>query len=371
MVNIIKSTLLNLNAPSGLWSSIFKFIEGFIVNYGWSIVFFTLFVKLILSPFDFYTRYSTRKNNLIQKRLSGQVYKINQKFASNREEANRQVAALYKKEGYNMIGSCIYMLVNMIITLVVFFGFFNSLRDISAYKLLNQYNTLHTTYYTTLEETGSIEDAKAKTLESYVEINDKNQFLWIENIWRKDSKVDSIPAYEDLVKTAKESKNDEYIEFISNVSEAEYNTVISSIKSENRSWNGYFILAILVVLSSLLQQYLTEKSNDTKTKLQNNNDQLTAQTQSTMKIMKLVLPLILFIFVVTNTASFGIYVLIGNIWGILTNLLFGFIVKKLTKKEEDKYLDYLQKESLKNHKKPQQKPKMVTYKNLGDRLWTL
>ena len=40
----------------------------------------------------------------------------------------------------------------------------------------------------------------------------------------------------------------------------------------------------------------------------------------------------------------------------------------MTKQEEEKYLAFIEKESLKNAKKPQQKPKMVTYKNLGDRL---
>lgn len=368
MVNLIFS-LASISPPTGLWPSIFRFIEGFVFSYGWVIVLFTLFVKLILSPFDFYTRYSTRKNNLIQKRLSGQVLKINQKFSSNREEANRQVAALYKKEGYNMIGSCVFMLINLVVTLVVFFGFFNSLKAISSYKVINQYGELHQTYYTELEKTNSIEAAEAKTLEAFLEINDKNSFLWIENIWRKDSKVDSIPSYNDLVEAAKNSKNEEYVTFVNSISETEYNKVMASVKSENRSWNGFFILAALVAVTSLLQQYLTEKSNGTTDK-DKNQDPMTAQSQNTMKIMKLVLPIILIIFVTSNTASFGIYVLVGNIWGILTNLLFGVLVKKLTKKEEQKYLDYLQKESLKNNKKPQQKPKMVTYKNLGDKLWT-
>lgn len=362
MVNIT-NFIAEITAPNGLWPSIFKFIEGFVLNYGWTVVLFTLFVKLLLSPFDFYTRYSTKKNNYIQKRLSGQVLKINQKYANNKEEANRQVAALYKKEGYNMIGTCVFMLINMVVTLVVFFGFFNSLREISAYKLLNQYDNLSYTYNQTLTETGSTEDAEAKTLELYLDINEKNNWLWIENIWLKDSKVSSIPAYTDLVKVAKESKNEEYQTFVTNVTEAEYNKVMKSVQSKNREWNGYFILAVLVILTSLLQQKLTEKTTSAETKTQ-----LSDQNQQTMKMMKLILPIILLIFVLSNTASFGIYILVGNIWGILTNLLYNILVKKLTKKEEEKYLDYIQKESLKNHKKPQQKPKMVTYKNLGDRL---
>lgn len=369
MANLTNLILSNLAKPSGLWPKLFDLFENFVGNYGWTIVLFTLAVKLIVSPFDFYNRYSTRKNTLIQKRLSGQVQKINQKYAHNRDEQNRQVAALYKKEGYNMIGSCVFMLINLTVTLVVFFTFFNSLRTISSYKLLNQYDALHNTYYTTLEETGNIQEAEAKTLETFQDFNAKNKWLWVDNIWRKDAKVNSIPSYQDIVSTTKKSNKNQYVEYVNNINEAEYNAVTNSIKSENKNWNGYFIIAALVLLTTFLSQYLTEKSNGSN---QNNNPEIANQTQNTMKVMKLVMPLIMLIFVITNTASFGIYILIGNIFGILTNILFGFIVKKLTKKEEEKYLAYLEKESLRNSKKQtQSKPRMVTYKNLGDKLWTL
>lgn len=363
MVNII-NFLAEIAKPSGLWPNLFDWFSSFALNYGWTIVLFTLAVKLIVSPLDFYNRYSTRKNNLIQKRLSGQVQKINQKFQNNREEANRQVSLLYKKEGYNMIGSCVFMLVNMIVTMVIFFSFFNSLRTISAYKMISQYESMEIVYDQTLAETGSIEDAEQKTLETYLDFKDKNSWLWVKNIWRNDSKVNSIPSYEDLVGVAKSSDKEEYINYVNTVSEAKYNAVTKSIQSENREWNGYFIIAVLVILSTLLSQFISERLSETKKERTQNANQPNANS---MKMMKFILPLIILIFVLTNTASFGIYILIGNLFGIITNVLFGFLVKKLTQKEEDKYLAYIEKESLKNFKK-EQKPHMVTYKKLGDKL---
>ena len=358
MVNLIKF-LANLPAPSGLWPKLFDFFASWVPNYGWTIVLFTIAVKLLVSPLDFYNRYSTRKNTLIQKRLAGQVQKINQKYQNNKEEANRQVSALYKKEGYNMVGSCVFMLVNLIVTMVVFFSFFNSLRTISSYKMLNQYDTLQQTYTQTLAETGSIEKAETKTLESYLEFEDKNSWLWIKNIWRNDSKVNSIPTYQDLVTVAKNSGKEEHSNFINNVNEAQYNAVVKSIQKENTNWNGYYILAVLVIVTTLLSQWLSEKMNDTQH--EKNIDQ--NQVQPSMKIMKLILPAVMLIFVLTNTASFGIYILVGNVLGILLNILFGFIIKKLTQNEENKYLNYLERESLKNkNNKTQQKPRMVTYK---------
>lgn len=362
MVNLI-NLVAELPAPTGLWPKLFDFFASWVPNYGWTIVLFTIAVKLLVSPLDFYNRYSTRKNTLIQKRLSGQVQKINQKYQNNKEEANRQVSALYKKEGYNMIGSCVFMLINLVVTMVVFFSFFNSLRTISSYKMLSQYDSLQQTYNLTLAETGSVEQTEAKTLESYLEFEDKNSWLWVKNIWRNDSKVNSVPNYNDLVNVAKNSNQDEHKIFIESINEEQYNTVVKSLQNENAAWNGYYILAVLVIATTLLSQWLTERMNKTKDSTEND------QTQQSMKMMKYILPVIMLIFVVTNTASFGIYILVGNVFSIIINLLFGIIVKKLTQNEENKYLNYLEREALKNKNvKPEQKPRMVTYKQLGDKL---
>lgn len=365
MANLNFGLLATLSEPSGLWSSLFDWFASWAGNYGWTVVLFTIAVKLIVSPLDFYNRYSTRKNTLIQKRLSGQVQKINLKYQNNREEANRQVSMLYKKEGYNMIGSCVFMLLNLVITMVVFFSFFNSLRTISSYKMVSQYQQLDTVYHQTLQETNSIEDAEQKTLETFLEFEDKNQWLWVKNVWRNDSKVNSIPSYQDLVKVAQDSDKEEYVTYINSIPESQYNQVMNSVASHNKEWNGFFLIAILVLLTTFLSQWLAEKMNDAKTKQQQpTND----QTQNTMKIMKLILPIIMLIFVVTNTASFGIYILVGNIVSIIFNILFGIIVKKLTQKEEEKYLAYVEKEAIKSAKTSHSKPHMVTYKNLGDKL---
>ena len=82
MVNL-GNFLLELAKPSGLWPKIFDWFASFAGNYGWTVVLFTIAVKLLVSPLDFYNRYSTRKNTLIQKRLAGQVQKINYKYQNN------------------------------------------------------------------------------------------------------------------------------------------------------------------------------------------------------------------------------------------------------------------------------------------------
>ena len=72
--------------------------------------------------------------------------KLQKKYANNQQMLQTQQQALYKKEGTNMVASCFVMLFNLILTLVVFFTIFSSLRQVSAYNAINQYDQLKTTY---------------------------------------------------------------------------------------------------------------------------------------------------------------------------------------------------------------------------------
>ena len=165
-------------------------------------------------------------------------------------------------------------------------------------------------------------------------------------------------------KEIKTAKNDSYTEAYNNISEDKYNEVIAVINEEYDMWNGYYILAILSLGISFLSQYVTELANKTKKEKQSSAQD---PTQASMKFMKFMMPAIMVIFALTNTASFGIYIVISSIMGILTTLLCNIFVKKFTKTEEDKYNEFLEKWESKQHK-IKHTPTMKTYKNLGDKL---
>ena len=150
MVNV--STLLTaVNAPTGLWPNILNWIEASVVNYGWVIILFTLLVKVCLSPLDFLIKLTTKKTTLVQQKLAPQIARLNKKYANDRQSLQMQTNALYKKEGYNVFGSCIITLANLIVTMVVFFTLFAALRTMSAYKAINQYDQMQDAYTSTFE----------------------------------------------------------------------------------------------------------------------------------------------------------------------------------------------------------------------------
>lgn len=372
MVNLTK-LLAEVSAPTGLWAKIYNAIEGFVVNYGWSIILFTVFVKLIMVPLDFYNRYSSRKNNFIQKRLTGQIQKINTKFANNKERANREIQALYKREGYNMVGTCVFSLLNIVLTLFVFISFFNTIRNISAYKMVEQYTILDATYTECEAKNMSSEEISLVLNEKYDEITKNNHWLWVKNIWKNDSSVKSVTDYDSLMSATKSANDKKYYNtyFVETSEEyinpERYNLVMTPVIENHTGWNGYFIIAILAGLLSFASQIIADLSNKSKKAKQINvaPSQTEQQMNSTMKVMKLIMPAISIIFALTNPAGFGLYLLTSSIMSLITNYLLGLIVVKMTKKEEEKYLAYLEKEALHELKRQKNaKPTMTSYKGL-------
>ena len=141
-------------APSGMWASLIMKVFGFIANYGWRIVVFTLILKLVISPLDFYQRYKMNKNQKITERLKPTMDKLRKQYAGDEKAFSQKQMELNRKEGYSYFSACL----PMIITLVVFITMFTSMRTVSQYMTLDQYVTLHDqysiVYEQVMEETG-------------------------------------------------------------------------------------------------------------------------------------------------------------------------------------------------------------------------
>lgn len=438
MVNVINKLSAVVSKPTGLWATILDWIESGIVNYGWVIIVFTLLVKLCLSPLDFLIRYSNKKTTLIQRKLAPQIARINKKYANDKNQAQLQTNALYKKEGLNVFGSCIIMLINLAVTMTVFLTLFNSLREMSAYKAIKQYENLQTSYTqayneklndvksdfqtnlaeynkntngedfvyssyqslfegetgifnlyfslipitndsgdiielseeqqtllnitltnnsdektvsTLLQESGMIAHNAAKDSANKTWNKVKENWLWIENIWVSDSYNSPVPTYKDLKDLANSSKIKEYKIYVGNINEDLYTTITSSVRTENNRWNGYFILAVLAALTSFLSQYISELMTKSKNKHVNDMMEQNNPTGGTMKFMKILLPAMMVIFVLTSSSAFGIYIVWSSIVSSGLSALLGIIINARFKKREEQVMESLEKEVIRSMKK--------------------
>ena len=96
---------------------VFKFLEGFIGNYGIIILILTILIKLILFPFTYKSYMSTAK----MKVLKPQIDEINNKIPKEKAmECQQATMALYKKAGVNPLGGCLPRLLQMPILFAMF-----------------------------------------------------------------------------------------------------------------------------------------------------------------------------------------------------------------------------------------------------------
>lgn len=127
---------------------IVRAMYSWIGSYGWTVVVFTVFLKLVMLPLDFWQRYSARKMSVQMQILQPYVAEIDKRYGPNSQKGAEEKQKLFKKHGYSMTSSCL----PMIVTMVVFFVMFGGLRSYSTYSSVTTFNTLVQTYYQTYAE---------------------------------------------------------------------------------------------------------------------------------------------------------------------------------------------------------------------------
>ena len=138
-------------------------INSVIHNYGWSMVVFTLLIKLILLPLDYKSRKSMRRMT----KLQPQIAKLQKKYANDKEKLNQKSAELYRREGVNPMSGCLPLLVSMAILWIMF----AAMRTVANTEMASQALNLLTT--------------GTQANESW---------LWIKNIWMPDSPFNPVIA---------------------------------------------------------------------------------------------------------------------------------------------------------------------------------
>lgn len=281
-------------------------------NAGVAIIIFTIILKLILFPLDYFSRSKMKVNSLKMEKMRPQIEKLQKQYANRKDLLNQKMMALYKKEGYSMAGACLPQL----ITIAVFFFVFACVNSFANYSNILFYNGLVEQYNTGL---------RGEELVAYYEEN-KQSFLWIENIFRADIWAKPIPSGEEFI------KGGVGLSGAKGISIEEYNTVMAPIREHlGGRWNGFIILPILSIGVSFLSQWLLSKMNKDQQMPGSPN------MNGTMKVMMFLMPLMMGYFSFMYTSLFSIYIISNSIMQLLGTLLINFIVEKRYKNKELKH----------------------------------
>jgi YidC/Oxa1 family membrane protein insertase len=102
--------------------------EHIVSNWGWSILLLTLLINIAMLP----TRITMMKSALKMQRIQPQMDAIKERYKKykmndpRRAEMNQEIFALQKKEGANMFGGCLPMLIQW----PLLYGFYNMLSNV-------------------------------------------------------------------------------------------------------------------------------------------------------------------------------------------------------------------------------------------------
>jgi len=101
--------------------TVIVWIHGFVGNWGWAIILFTLLVKLILFPLSYKGMMSMQK----LKDLAPKMKELKAKYGKDSQKLNAKMMEMYKKHGANPMGGCLPMLLQI----PVFFALYRVLLN--------------------------------------------------------------------------------------------------------------------------------------------------------------------------------------------------------------------------------------------------
>jgi len=147
-----------------------NWINSWVGNYGWSIVIFTLLIRLILLPLDIKSKKSMRAMSKIQPQMAA----LQAKYANDRDKMNQKLSELYKKEHVSPMSGCLPMLIQFPILIIMF----NAMRYVGNERTIQM--------ILDMKETGALQPGALQG------------WLWIKNVFQPDSFAATIlPAVGD------------------------------------------------------------------------------------------------------------------------------------------------------------------------------
>jgi YidC/Oxa1 family membrane protein insertase len=103
-----------------------KWIHDYVPNWGWAIVILTLVINMVLFPL----RISSYKTTMKMQRVAPEIKQIQDRYKKykmndpRKAEMNKEVMAVYSREGVNPVGGCIPQLLQM----PIWFGLYRALQ---------------------------------------------------------------------------------------------------------------------------------------------------------------------------------------------------------------------------------------------------
>lgn len=325
-----------------------------------TVILFTLFLKVVTTPFDFWQKGTTRKNAKIMEKMKPQLDKINKQYANNRELLMQKQREIYKKHNYSTFASCLPMLITLVVFIVVFSGFNSAVRYHNAVTFKEMSSIYTEAFQQKTQE--FVEEGKAEYREengvtilapigentneqlkreqtdaaenAVVEAYKPESFLLTTNIFMPDTWANPIPTAEVFVNTGMGKLG------IKEVDANEYNKVMKPLiqkynvnEKGKKTWNGFLIIPILAFLLNLAGTKLNKPPEQPQMVGQTEEQKKAQQAQT--KMLTYLMPVMMTVFAFLYSTAFALYMFMNSLITTVFNVVYNIIAKKKDEKEKD------------------------------------
>jgi YidC/Oxa1 family membrane protein insertase len=240
-------------------------------NYGLSLVFFTIIIKLALLPLTLKQLKSTAKMQEIQPELQ----KIQQRYKNDKEKLNQEMMKLYQEKGVSPFGGCLPMLIQ----LPILFALYYVIRRPLTYMFGWSKEVLGNLIIKIMSvNPGSFPASRFPFLSEFAGVQgDPNAVtaLFEKNPYFEINIIDAINKVPNLIQEGTEMINLNFLKIFNLGIVPTYNL------KEIGANPGLYIPALVLVLLTVATTFLSTKLSMAKTAQNNDNPQM-AQTNKTM-----------------------------------------------------------------------------------------
>ena len=387
--------IMNVIMSASLTNFVGKLLEllyNAIGNFGWTVVVFSIILKVVLSPLDIWQRISTKKQQKKMEAIKPKLEKLEKQYRNNPDLLKQKQYEVQREAKINVFATCLPLIVTMVVFFVVFGGFralvtyeneliveeldktyVSYVIDYNTGKLTDDQKTEVNTLYANAQaespsqkwdilkaycedETHGVAndfteytefateapekyvELRAKLAETYEQHLEGDKWLWVKNIFKSDTGTDVVPSVESYTSggaggIGADLEDTQIHTTYTNLTSPAADNLNKTGTWDFKKWNGYFILPLLSLLTSFLSTFIMQRNGPTSAV---GTQEQQAQQQKQMKMMTYMMPIMLAIFAMLYSAAFAIYYFMSNVMSTVTTLSVNGIMKLVDKRNEVK-----------------------------------
>lgn len=286
---------------------IIEFIYNLVQNYGFSIIIFTVLIKLILMPLAVKSQKAMRK----QQKIQPYMMELQQKYANDKEKLQQETMKLYRENNISMTGGCLPLLIQFPILI----GLYRVIQKPLTYLL-------------------GVDFKLTETLSRVTEIMTRMTAEHADIIGKLSTATAEQVANNSQIQLSKwvsilNGPNDPWV---INFGFLGLDLSVVPSVSVNYILSGKFmyldrVLLIFIPLIAILTTWLSMKQSQKMTQMPKNAQQ-DNPAASMNKSMNLMMPIMTGIFTFTLPSGLGLYWIVSNLMQILQQYLLNQYFKK-------------------------------------------